>query len=67
MLHKIAKLMGHTDLRSTQRYAHLMPNALDGVVDNLHMPDEWRPLSVVNPHKQPTLVVVGDEEVAAAG
>ena len=66
-LHKIAKLMGHTDLRSTQRYAHLMPSALDGVVDHLHMPDEWRPLGVVNPNHKPTLAVVGDEEVAAVG
>lgn len=66
-LQKIAKLMGHTDLRSTQRYAHLMPSALDGVVENLRMPDEWRALGVVSPNfKQPTLTVVG-EEVSAAG
>jgi len=46
-LQKIGKLMGHTDLRSTQVYAHLMPEALDGVVSKLRMPDEWRPLGVV--------------------
>ena len=40
-LTKIAALLGHTDLRSTQCYAHLMPAALDGVVANLDLPDAW--------------------------
>jgi integrase len=40
-LTKIAALLGHTDLRSTQCYAHLMPTALDGVVANLSLPDAW--------------------------
>jgi integrase len=68
-LTKIAKLMGHTDLRSTQRYAHLMPTALDGVVANLQLPDAWGAL-VGAPQagsKAPALSVVGEEEVAAAG
>ena len=68
-LTKIAKLMGHTDLRSTQRYAHLMPTALDGVVANLQLPDAWGALACI-PDTGPNataLSVVGEEEVAAAG
>ena len=67
-LTKIAKLMGHTDLRSTQRYAHLMPTALDGVVANLQLPDAWGALACIPERPNATaLSVVGEEEVAAAG
>ncbi len=54
-LTKIGKLLGHTDLRSTQCYAHLMPTALDGVVAELHLPEAW-----------PTLVLVREEVTAAS-
>jgi integrase len=66
-LTKIAKLMGHTDLRSTQRYAHLMPTALDGVVANLQLPDAWGAVTGALPpgSTAPALSVVG-EEVAGA-
>jgi integrase len=54
-LTKIAKLLGHTDLRSTQCYAHLMPTALDGVVGELHLPEAW-----------PSLTLVREEDATAA-
>jgi integrase len=62
-LTKIAALMGHTDLRSTQRYAHLMPTALDGVVANLQLPDAWSPARDATA-KAPVLSVVGKEVTA---
>ena len=43
-LEKIAKLLGHTDVRSTQIYAHLMPSALTGATQTIKLPcDEWSP------------------------
>ncbi|MDB4916608.1 MAG: integrase [Gemmatimonadetes bacterium] len=65
-LQKIGKLMGHHDLRSTQVYAHLTPEALNGIVDNLKLPDEWRALSAVpRSHSlAPALSLVGEEASA---
>ncbi len=56
----------HTDLRSTQRYAHLMPTALDGVVANLRSPDVWTGLLGEANSNAPASSALG-EEVAAAG
>jgi integrase len=63
-LTKIAALMGHTDLRSTQRYAHLMPTALDGVVANLQLPDAWSPAREATSNA-PVLSLAGKEVVTA--
>ena len=57
----------HTDLRSTQRYAHLMPTALDGVVANLRSPNVWTGLlGEATNSNAPASSALG-EEVAAAG
>lgn len=34
-LHKIQHVLGHTDVRMTQRYAHLHPDSLTGITDHL--------------------------------
>jgi len=40
-LKEIAWLIGDTDLRTTQIYAHLEPGALSDSVLVLKLPDEW--------------------------
>jgi integrase len=64
-LQKIGKLMGHTDMRSTQRYAHLMPSALDGAVDSLTLPDEWAAIGAPEIGPRAHLYILQPEEVSA--
>ena len=54
-LQAIAQLMGHLDVRTTQRYAHLMPGALSGEVNKLIIDDEWKP-TVIDGDAQPAAV-----------
>ena len=58
-------LMGHTDVRSTQVYAHLMPSALNGATAVIRLPaDEWQPTVIdgdgeqTGPRVRPALHVV---------
>jgi integrase len=67
-LQAIGQQMGHSDVRTTQRYAHLMPGALTGVVHALTIGDEWKPIVVdgeakpsnpeTNPQQKPALKIV---------
>jgi integrase len=44
-LRKIAQLLGHSDMRSTEVYAHLHKDSCDGVIaKTLRLPEEWSPL-----------------------
>lgn len=37
-LYELQKLLGHQTIQMTERYSHLMPNALDGLTDVLDVP-----------------------------
>jgi integrase len=65
-LEKIGKLMGHADPRTTKIYAHLMPEALSGVVEKLSVPDPWQALGAVTPSKgeRAPLALVPEEATA---
>jgi integrase len=64
-LNKIAALLGHTDLRSTQCYAHLTPTALDGVVANVRLPDAWCIGGAQSNTKAHGLTLVREKEATA--